>query len=319
MTRRNRLQKGAEMLKLKHRLDLQAFAEGLEGAGDMGTGTDGSMETGFADQTDADDDLFSYGEETQEASTVSSDENRTDDVDEYQTFREKYKDRIGEDIQEAIQKRFKNQQSYEDMYNNLIDELGPLFLKYGLDGSDVDGLKNALASDDSLLEDTAFNEGLTTEALRERMQQKRENTKLQKELDKLREEQAKEQASRDAYNQYNAWVKEAEDLKQIYPNFDLRQELENDDFRKDLIDNGRPLRKAYEAAHLDEIIAGAIQTTAAKVREGVTNDIRARGMRPAENGTRMGSVSVKKNVNDLTDKDIDRLIARARAGDIISF
>ena len=307
------------MLKLKHRFYLQAFAEGLEGAGDMG-GTDGSMDSGLADQTGAEDDLFSYGEEpSKTASSVSSDESVKADGDDYQTFREKYKDQIGHDIQDAIQRRFKNQQQYEDMYNDLIDSLGPLYLKYGLDGSDVEELKQALAKDDSLLEDTAFNEGLTPEALRERMQQRRENAKLQKELDRLREEQIQAQASRDALNQYNEWVKEAEELKQLYPGFDLAKELENDDFRTDLIESGRPLRKVYEAAHLDEIIQGAIQTTAAKVREGVTNDIRARGMRPAENGTRMGSVSVKKDVNELTDKDIDRLIARARAGDIISF
>ena len=307
------------MLKLKHRFYLQAFAEGLEGAGDMG-GTDGSMDSGLADQTGAEDDLFSYGEEPQQtASSVSSDESVKADGDDYQTFREKYKDQIGHDIQDAIQRRFKNQQQYEDMYNDLIDSLGPLYLKYGLDGSNVEELKQALAKDDSLLEDTAFNEGLTPEALRERMQQKRENAKLQKELDRLREEQIQAQASRDALNQYNEWVREAEELKQLYPGFDLAKELENDDFRTDLIESGRPLRKVYEAAHLDEIIQGAIQTTAAKVREGVTNDIRARGMRPAENGTRTGPVSVKKNVNDLTDKDIERLIARARAGDIISF
>ena len=109
------------------------------------------------------------------------------------------------------------------------------------------------------------------------------------------------------------------ELQQLYPNFDLTKELENDEFREDALHSGKPLRKVYEAAHLDEILQGAVQTTAQKVRESVTNNIRARGMRPAENGTKIGSVSVKKNVNDLTDKDIDRIIARARAGEIIKF
>ena len=308
------------MLKLKHRLDLQAFAEGFEGAGDM-SGTDGSMNTGFADQTDADDELFSYEDEQPEepASTVRPDESGTDGGDDYQQFREKYKDRIGEEIQGAIQRRFKNQQSYEDQYNNLVDGLAPLFLKYGLEGSDIDGLKNALAKDDSLLEDMAFSEGLTTDAIRERLRDRQENARLQKELDRIRNEQIEAQASRDAYNQYNTWRKEAEELKQLYPNFDLAKELENEEFRNDLINSNKPLRKVYESAHLQEIIEGAIQTTAMKAREAVTNNIRARGMRPAENGTRSGSVKVKKNVNELTDKDIDRLIARARAGEKVTF
>lgn len=305
------------MLKLKHRLYLQAFAEGLESAGDT-SGTEGSTETGLANQNDADSELFEYGEQAV-ASSVRPDESVKDDGDDYRSFREKYKDQIGAEIQGAIQKRFKNQQSYEDNYNNLVEGLAPLFLKYGLDGSDINGLKEALARDDSLLEDMAYSEGITTEAIRERLRDRQENARLQKELDRIRGEQMEAQASRDAFNQYNIWLKEAEDLKQLYPNFNLERELENEDFRNDLINSNKSLRKVYESAHLQEIIEGAIQTTAMKAREAVTNNIRSRGMRPPENGTRSGSVSVKKNVNDLTDKDIDKIYARVKAGDKISF
>ena len=304
------------MLKLKHRFYLQAFAEGFDGAEGV-SDTEGSTESGLANQSGEDSDLFSYGGD--ESPTVSPNESGTETVDEWSSIREKYKDRIGEEIQGAIQKRFKNQQSFEDNYNDLLDGLAPLFLKYKLDISDVEGLKNALATDDTLLEDTAFDEGLTPEAVRERLMQQRENARLQKELERLKEEQMEAQASKEAYDQYNSWVREAEELKQLYPNFDLATELENEEFRDDLINSGKPLRKAYESAHLDEIIQGAIQTTASKVRESVTNNIKARGMRPSENGTRGGSVSVKKNVNELTDKDIDRIYKRVKMGDTISF
>lgn len=304
------------MLKLKHRFYLQAFAEGLESAGEMSG--DGSTGTGVADQTD-DEELFGYKDEQPVASSVRPDESVKNDGDDYRTFREKYKDQIGAEIQGAIQKRFKNQQSYEDSYNNLVDGLAPLFMKYGLDGSDIDGLKNALARDDSLLEDMAFNEGMTTDAIRERIRDRQENARLQKELDRIRGEQMEAQASRDAFNQYNVWMKEAEELKQLYPNFNLERELENEDFRNDLINSNKSLRKVYESAHLQEIIEGAIQTTAMKAREAVTNNIRSRGMRPPENGTRSGSVSVKKNVNDLTDKDIDKIYERVKKGEKVSF
>lgn len=309
------------MLRLKHRMYLQAFAEGLDSAGDMG-GTEGSIDTGVADQTDADGDLFDYSGNqsegtTYEASTASPDESGESASDDWQTIREKYRENIGDEIQSAIQRRFKNQQSYEDSYNGLIDAMAPLFLKYGLDGNDVEGLKDALSKDDSLLEDMAFNEGLTPEAVRERMRQRQENERLQRELDRIREEQAQAQASRDAYNQYNDWMRQAEKLKATYPNFDLVKELENEDFKNDII-SGKSVQKAFEAAHLDEIIQGAIQTTAQKAREAVTNNIKARGMRPAENGMRTGSVSVKKDVNDLTDEDIDRILKRVRAGEKVT-
>lgn len=304
------------MLKLKHRFYLQVFAEGFDGAEGV-SDTEGSTDSGLANQNGEDSDLFSYGGD--ESPTVSPNESGTETVDEWSSIREKYKDKIGEEIQGAIQKRFKNQQSFEDNYNDLLDGLAPLFLKYKLDISDVEGLKNALATDDTLLEDTAFDEGLTPEAVRERLMQQRENARLQKELERLKEEQMEAQASKEAYDQYNSWVREAEELKALYPNFDLATELENEEFRDDLINSGKPLRKAYESAHLEEIIQGAIQTTASKVRESVTNNIKARGMRPSENGTRGGSVSVKKNVNELTDKDIDRIYKRVKMGDTISF
>lgn len=310
------------MLKLRHRFYLQAFAEGLDSAGDMG-GADGSTDTGLANQEDADGDLFDYSGNSSEgtsygAPAASPDESGAPASDDWQSIREKYRENIGEEIQSAIQRRFKNQQPYEDKYNRLVEGLGPLFLKYGLDGTDIDGLTDALSKDDSLLEDMAFNEGLTPEAVRERMQQRQENERLQRELNRMREEQAQEQASRDAYNQYNNWLKEAEELKALYPNFDLIKELENEEFKNDLVNSGKPLRKVFEAAHLDEILQGAIQTTAQKAREATINNIRARGMRPAENGQRMGSVSVKKDVHDLNDKDIDRILKRVRAGEIIS-
>lgn len=295
------------MLDLLYRLNLRRFDES---AGDAG-GSQGSTDAGFADQQG--DDLFYEAD-----APDSTEDTGQNDGDDYQKFREKYKDRIGEEIQGAIQKRFKNQQSYEDSYNDLVDGLGPLFLKYGLDGSDINGLKEALASDDSLLEDMAFNEGLTTEAVRERMKDRQENARLQKELDRIRAEQLQEKASRDAYNQYNQWVEEAEQLKQLYPNFDLATELENEEFRNDLVNSGKSLRHIYEAAHLQEIIAGAVQTTAARTREAVTSDIRSRGMRPAENGVRSGSVAVKKDVNSLTDKDIDKVYARVKAGETVT-
>ena len=304
------------MLKLKHRMYLQAFAEEPGSVGDTGD-TDGSLnDPGLASQTDEEeDDLFGYTEQETEPSTVSPSENGENAVDEWQTIREKYKENIGEEIQGAIQRRFKNQQSYEDSYNSLVEGLGPLFLKYGLDGSDIEGLKNALAKDDSLLEDMAYNEGTTPEQMRQRLQERQENERLKREIEKYEKREAEAHAMQD----YNNWMQEAEQLKATYPNFDLATELENEEFRNDLINSGKSIREAYERAHVQELLSGAVQTSVQKTREAVVNNIRARGMRPPENGSRMGSVSVKKNVKDLTDKDIDRIIARARQGETISF
>ena len=304
----------------KHPLRLQAFAEGFDNAGDGGD-ANGSYDNGLANQnaeTDDEASLFSY--ETPEQQK-SQDKGTTDD-DDYQKFREKYKDRIeaeqSERTQNAIQRRFKNQESFENDYNNLVNGLSPLFYKYGIDSADVKGLLDALSKDDSLYEDMAYDKGMTLEAAKEQMLNQQEIARMRREIEAYENEKMEQQARKDAYDTYNKWVAEAEELKQLYPSFDLATELESEDFRNDLV-AGKSLRKVYEAAHLDELLQGAIQTAYGKGQEAYANNIRSRGLRPAENGTRTGAVNVKKSAKDLTDKDIDAILRRVKRGDTISF
>ncbi len=308
------------MLDTMHLLRLQAFAEGFDSAG--GDGGDGSNDnTGLASQTadrNDEDDLFEYEEEAPKPGKQESSTEGTSDDDDYQKFREKYKDRIGEDIQSAIQRRFKNQESFENDYNDLVNGLAPLFYKYGIDSSDVTGLLDALSKDDSLLEDVAYDRGLTPEAAKEQIFNQQELSRMKREIQAYETEKMEQQARKDAYDTYNKWVAEADALKKLYPSFDLATELESEDFRNDLV-SGKSLQKVYEAAHLSEILQGAIQTAYGKGQEVYANNIRARGMRPAENGTRTGTVNVKKSAKDLTDKDIDAILRRAKQGEIISF
>ena len=308
------------MLDTKHLLRLQAFAEGMDNAGDGGGGEGSYDDSGLANQDVEDDSLFGYEEEreTPQSGQQKSTTEGTSDDDDYAKFREKYKDRIGEDIQSAIQKRFKNQESAKKDYNDLVDGLSPLFYRYGIDSTDVKGLLDALSNDDSLYEDMAYDKGMTPEAAREQMQSQAEIARMRREIEAYENEKAAAQANQDAIDTYNKWVAEAEELKQLYPTFDLGTELENEDFKNDLM-NGKSMRKAYIAAHDDEIIQGAIQTAYNKGQEVYANNIRSRGMRPAENGTRTGTVNVKKDPKDLTDKEIDRILKRARSGEIITF
>lgn len=307
------------MLDKKHLLRLQAFAEGFDSAGD-GDGGDGSNETsGPANQnadTDYEENLFDYEEEAPKENP--KDDPQAADDDDYQKFREKYKDRIGEDIQSAIQRRFKNQESFENDYNDLVNGLAPLFYKYGIDSTDVNGLIDALSKDDSLYEDMAYDKGLTLEAAKEQMLNQQEISRMRREIEAYENEKMEQQARKDAYDTYNKWVAEAEALKQLYPSFDLATELESEDFRNDLV-AGKPLQKVYEAAHLSEILQGAIQAAYGKGQEVYANNIKKRGMRPSENGTSTRPVNVKKSAEELTDKDIESILRRVRRGDIISF
>lgn len=306
------------MKKRRFKLCLQFFNEGFAAGGDAGA--EGSS-TGFADlelqdepevvygiQQDDDSDMDTGMETTEGQSTTQAE----DSISDYNSFKAKYKAEIGREIQEAVSRRFKNQDDISGKLQTLNDALAPVYAKYGLNNGDVAELAKALSEDDSLYDEIAEQHGMTSEAYRMHEQMSREN-------ERLRENERRAQASAKAKADYDGWVAQAEELKGIYPNFDLATEVQNADFIADLR-AGKSVRKAYEAAHLDEILSGAVQATAANVRKAVTDSIAARGMRPAENGTKSRpGVVVKDDVHSLTDKDIDQILRQVKAGKKITF
>ena len=307
------------MKKRRFKLCLQFFNEGFASGGDAGA--EGSS-TGFADLESQDEPEVVYGIQQEDVSDMGAEETTTEgqsttqaedtSISDYNSFKAKYKAEIGKEIQDAVAKRFKNQNDVSGQLQSLNDALAPVYAKYGLKHGDVAELAKALSEDNSLYDEIAEQHGMTSEAYRMHEQMSREN-------ERLRENERRAQASAKAKADYDGWVSQAEELKSIYPNFDLAAEVNNPDFVADL-KAGKSVRKAYEAAHLDEILSGAVQATAANVRKAVTDSIAARGMRPAENGTKSRpGVVVKDDVHSLTDKDIDQILRQVKAGKKISF
>ena len=75
-------------------------------------------------------------------------------------------------------------------------------------------------------------------------------------------------------------------------------------------------RLAYQAVHMDDILGGAMQYTAQKVKESTVSAIKSRSKRPSENGGTAQSGSITKN-KALTREDRARLVARAMAGESV--
>lgn len=117
-----------------------------------------------------------------------------------------------------------------------------------------------------------------------------------------------------------SWVKESESLKEIYPDFDFREELKSQSLFGKLLHSGVPLKSAYEVVHKDEILSGAMAYTAQKVREQVVKGIEAKGRRPLENGvaSESGIVTVT-DVNALTSKDILKILKQVEKGVSVKF
>ena len=115
------------------------------------------------------------------------------------------------------------------------------------------------------------------------------------------------------------WTAEGEQLKKIFPSFDFKNELKDPVFAS-LLKTGMPLRKAYTAAHSDELLKNAVSGTAKKVAEQTLKNIRANGSRVAENGLHNGAGTVRKtDVSALTGKEIRSILKQVENGSKIRF
>ena len=119
--------------------------------------------------------------------------------------------------------------------------------------------------------------------------------------------------------QLQKWYKEGEELQKLYSGFDLAAEVREPRFRA-LLRSGIPVRHAYEVIHMDEIKARVAETAAKNMERQVVAGIRAKGVRPAENGTAAQSgFTVKGDVSKLTRKDRAEIARRAARGEKITF
>lgn len=114
------------------------------------------------------------------------------------------------------------------------------------------------------------------------------------------------------------WAKQAQATAELYPDFDLTRESRDPRFQT-LLRCGVPVLAAYEVCHLDDIKAAVARSAALQRERAVTEDIRARGGRPAENGAGSGNaVTARTDLERMTRADREELARRAAGGEIIT-
>ena len=266
-------------------LNLQLFAEG----GDGGTGSEGATgETGTA--------AVSQTQITDADGTTATTIDREAEFE--KLIKGEYKDLYDARMQDTIKNRLKGQKEIVEKYEALAPTLETLAKKYGVDASDINALNKAIEEDDAYYEEEAFEKGISVEQLKEFKRMEKENT----ELKKLQEEQKSREA---AEKKVAGWMEESKQVKAIYPQFDLKSEMQNPKFIDLLRVPGVDVRTAYELTHKDEIIAGAMQFTAKTVEKKIADKIAANGARPTENGLNSQSASLtKSDVSQLSKADI---------------
>ena len=233
-----------------------------------------------------------------------------DRASQYAKFKADFKDEYDAEVQSMIKDRLKKSSKENADLNSKLKASAPIInamaKKYGIDSGDYEAILNAFESDDSNLEEEAYKRDMSVEQLRQFKKIERENQSYRE-----AEEERRKQAV------FAQWDKEAEELKNIYPSFDVASEQQNEQFMK-LLGAGVPMRTAYEVAHKDEIIRSAMSFTAEKTAEKVANSFRANSSRPSENGLSSKSASVNNlDISKLSRQQMEEYKQRALNGERI--
>ncbi|MBE5937694.1 MAG: hypothetical protein E7265_06655 [Lachnospiraceae bacterium] len=300
------------MINMK--LNLRRFDEGATQGTSEGTGENNTGDAGQNDGRELDN--VRYGKQDDAAKESDNVDDKSDESDEPEepTFEElikgKYKDDYNKSVQKILRKRFNENRTREDNYKRVSPIVDMLADKYGVSATDIDGIINAVQNDDAMYEAEALESGISVEQLKAIKRLKMENEQLRASVEQYNRE-------KEADAIYQNWMEEAEEVKAIYPNFDIHAELADERF-SGLLKNGIDVKTAYEVAHHDEIIQGAMQATANAVKNKVVNEVRS-GTRPKENGVGSSSGTVvKSDPSKWSKEDMKEVIRRVERGEKIT-
>lgn len=194
----------------------------------------------------------------------------------------------------------------------------------GENGTEEFGMKDESKSEESETgecvvrnAECGMNEGDTSDVLDDGASDEEEKEFIEEETEEDEFIREREERLR---NRISGWLSESKGIKELYPDFDLRNELRSSPLFSRLVLSGAPLQAAYEIVHKDEILSGAMAYTADRVREQVVKNIETKGRRPLENGISSESaVMTAVDVNALTAKDIHRILKQVENGASIKF
>ncbi len=138
-----------------------------------------------------------------------------------------HKDEASKWFQKQFNRRHADYNQLKSRADASAQVLDVLAAKYNLDANDVDGIVKALNGDDSMFEERAIEAGMTVEQYKRFSEAQAENRRL-------RAEQQQFQQTQQIQRQMEEWDRQSNNLKQIFPDFDLDAELKNPDFEKAL-------------------------------------------------------------------------------------
>lgn len=319
--------------------DLQLFGEGGAGGSGAGTGAasaNGSQAAAVGAEVNPAEQRsparskrrenplanVTYGRqaEPQQSDAAKQDQNVQQEEAAEESFEDLIKGRFKGDfetrVQGILQDRLKGSRERESKINPIIERVAQ---RYGMDASDMstfdlDALTEAIDSDTSLYEQEALEKGMDVNTLMKVKRLERMEAVQQREA-----EQRRQQAEIEQHLQ--SMIQQGDELKKLYPTFDLQAELKNPSFvRLTAPGVGVDVRTAYEVVHRDEMRGAEMQYAAQKSAQRIAASVQANARRPAENGMAGGAAATNKSdPAKLKLADFKEVMRRAAKGEKIAF
>ena len=217
---------------------------------------------------------------------------------------------LNSEMQEIVKGRLKDFEKAEGKSREAMKQLEPglkrLMRYYGMTGDlDVSQLADAIKQDKRLLEPLAEELGTTTD-IADKLIEREELIEAEK---KRRDDEREQQLAREHFDKL--W-QQGEELKKVYPNFDLRAEMQNPVFyRMVMPGGGLTVKQAFMALHGEELRQAEAAAIAEKVKEDLARSIAAGQGRPTE-GKRGQAASSGRVATPLTREEREALKQRIR-------
>ena len=223
------------------------------------------------------------------AATQTPTTEETQDAPERMTWDEIMKDpEYNKEMQAVVRSRLKSEKSAEEALGKMTPAIELLARKYDLDPKNVDyeALAQKINDDDAYYEEKALEMGTSVEMAKKFDQMERDNERQRALQQRTIQEQKIQQ-------HFVRLEQQAEAMKKVFPHFDLRTELQNPAFARMTSPNvGISVEDAYYAIHRNEIQTAAMQVTAQKTAEMISNAIQSGSRRPNESGASSQAPSV---------------------------
>lgn len=283
-----------------------------DGAGDAGSSVEGDSDSNAEPTV-----VYGKAEAGEEGGQVGADisgdgsQGKSDPEAEFEELiKGQYADQFNNRVQGIMQQRFKNAENYQDTIANYDEAVSPLYMIYGLKPGDVRGLGDAIKNDESLYAARADEAGITSKQYKENLRLKMEAAQGRSMREEMQRQTEKQQT-------FNRWEQEARELKETFPAFDFRMELNNADFAQKL-NAGYSVRDAFMTTHMSDILNGMKGEIKTDTTRQMVDNFRQRQSRPAENAASHAPAVIRKtDPSKWTDKDFDEVEKLVEAGETI--